>query len=332
MKRPLVVLFVAFVVLGSIPGTAVAATETGDVVVVQEGETVDSLTTAAGTVIVRGTVDGDLTAFAGNVRIEESGTVNGDATVMAGNVRITGTVGGDVTALAGNVRIEEAGTVNGSFQAAAGDVAINGTVEGDATVGAGQLSLGPTASIAGDLEYDAGSFDRAPGATVAGSVRQVESVDITGGPLAPSWVTSLYGFLTSLLLGAVLLLAFPVFSNRVADRLEADPLTSGGIGLAALILGPILIVLLAITIIGIPLAILGAVLFGLLLWIGTVYGVYGVSRWLLSFADVESKWVALLFGLLIVALISPVPLLGGIVQFLLLLLGLGALLLTLRHW
>lgn len=330
MRRPLVALFVLLVVLGAVPGTAAGATETGEVVIVREGETVNDLTAIAGTVIVQGTVNGDLTAIAGNVHI--AGTVNGDVEAMAGNVRITGSVVGGVTVFGGNVLVGESGTIGRTLDAAAGEVEINGTIQGDATIGAGRISLGPAALITGNLEYNAGSLERHPESRVTGSIERVESADVAGGPLAPNWATSLYGFLTTLLLGVILLLAFPRFSRRVATRVADDPLTSGGVGLVALIVGPILLVLLAITIIGIPLALLGAFLFALLVWIGNLYGIYSVGGWLLSFADVDNRWVALLFGLLLVALLSPIPLVGGIVQFLLLLLGLGALLLTLRNW
>jgi uncharacterized protein HemY len=65
--------------------------------------------------------------------------------------------------------------------------------------------------------------------------------------------------------------------------------------------------------------------YGLVLWLGYVYGSFAVGSWLLSLADAENRWLALFVGLLAVSLVGLIPILGGLVQFVVLLLGLGAL-------
>lgn len=327
MDKRFVLLFAALVVLATVPAPVAAdETRTGSSVVVEEGETIDDdLTAFAGTVIVRGTVNGDVTAFSGDIHVE--GQVNGDLTAFGGNVRITGTVSGDVDAAGGNVVVAEDARVGGQLEAAAGNVIIDGEVGEDARVGAGTITLGPSAVVGGDFVYD-GDLDRAESARIAGEVRQESSVGIDlgfTGPLVPNWVGWMYGFLVNLVLGAVALLVFPRFSAGIADRATANPLRSGGAGLLLFVGIPILLVLLFISLIGIPLGLLGILVYALLLWFGYVYGAFAVGTWALGVADAGGRWLALFVGLLIAGVVGFVPILGGIVQFLVLLLGLGAL-------
>jgi len=77
--------------------------------------------------------------------------------------------------------------------------------------------------------------------------------------------------------------------------------------------------------VGIPLGLVGILAYALLLWLGFVYGAYAVGTWLVGLADASGRWLALLVGLFVVSVVGLVPILGGLVQFVVLLLGLGAL-------
>lgn len=327
MNRRLAVALAVVVVLAAVPAPVAAdETRTGDTVVVEAGETLDDdLTAFAGTVVVRGTVNGDATAFAGNVFVE--GEVNGDLTAFGGNVRINGTVTGDVDSAGGNIVVAEGARVGGQLEGAAGNVLIEGEIGDDVRVGAGTITLGPSAVVGGDFVYD-GDLDRAEGARVAGEIRQESGVGIDlglTGPLVPNWVGWVYGFLANLVLGAVALLVFPRFSAGIADRATADPLRSGGVGLLLFVGIPALLAVLFVSLIGIPLGLLSMLAYGFLLWLGYVYGAFAVGTWVLGVADAGGRWLALVVGLLLAAIVGFVPILGGILQFLVLLLGLGAL-------
>jgi cytoskeletal protein CcmA (bactofilin family) len=323
-RRALAVALAAVVLLGAVPAVAVAETRSGGTVVVEEGETVDGdLTASGGTVVVRGTVNGNLQAFAGTVIVD--GTVTGDVQAFAGTVRIAGEVGGDVQASGGSVTLAEGATVDGSLQAGAGSVVVAGSVGGNAELGGDTVVLRSTADVAGNVRYD-GELTRESGAAVGGSVVEDPSVGGDGGGFeAAGWLFGVYGVLVNLALGAVLLLAFPGFSRGVAGRIADAPLRTGGVGLLALVGVPALLLGLLITVVGIPLALLGALGYAAALWVGYVYGAFAAGSWLLSVADVGGRWLALVVGVVAVALAGSVPLLGGLVEFAVLLLGLGAL-------
>ena len=317
----------ALLLLAAAPGVAAAESRAGGTVVVEEGETInEDLEAFGGDIVVRGTVNGDLSAVGGNVRIE--GEVTGDVNAFAGNVWIAGPVGGNVEAAAGNVYVQPDAEIAGDLEAAAGNVVVAGSVGGNAELAGGTVTLAETATIDGNVEYAVGEDGQFTnrGATVGGTITRVEDVEAgpLEGPQAPGWVFGIYGFLVNLLLGAILLLLLPGFSAAVADRIATDPLRTAGIGLLTLVAVPILLVLLVITIVGIPLALVGALLFGLLVWVALVYGRFAVGVWLLSLVDAENRWLSLVVGLLVLGLASRIPWVGGLIDFVVLLLGLGA--------
>jgi cytoskeletal protein CcmA (bactofilin family) len=327
-RRRIAVVVLVVVLLGTVPAGVAAQSEStvGGTVVVGEGETIDELEAVAGTVVVEGTVTGDVSAAAGDVRIVNGGEVGGDLEAAAGSVTIDGTVDGDVNAGAGSVEVGEDATVGGEFTAGAGNVVIDGTLEGDAAIGAETITLGEEAEIAGDLRYSGdlqGNTD-----AVAGSITEDSSLGVDIGPtLQPfaSWLVSLYTLALNLLLGAALLALFPRFSDGIADRVATDPVRTGLVGLGVLVGIPLLLAAAAITIIGIPFTIVGGFAFALVIWIGIVYGRFAVAAWLLSYADVENRWLALVVGLVGGAILAQIPFLGGLLNFIMLLLGLGAL-------
>jgi hypothetical protein len=124
---------------------------------------------------------------------------------------------------------------------------------------------------------------------------------------------------------------FPGFSRRVADTAVEGPARAGAVGLLLVVGIPVLLVLTALTIIGIPLTVLGAMLFGILAWVGTVYGRIAVGTWLTAYTAVESRWIALLVGFVVVGVAVRIPFVGWIPEFFVGLLGLGALALALTE-
>lgn len=337
--RRLVAFLLAAAVILSL-GTGVVAAQSyqgaAGTIVVGPDETYDSIEGVAGTIIVRGTVTGDIAGAAGTVHVTEGGQVGGDIAAAAGAVRVDGTVDGAVSVAGGTVEIGETAQIGGDLDVGASYVAIHGTVDGTVRAGAEEFVLGPTASVGGDVRYDAATFTRDPEAAVGGSVIRDESIGDSAGPdfaafTPPSWAGVVYGLLANFLLGALLLAVFPSFSARVADRIADSPATAGGVGLLTLIAVPIVLVVLLLTIVGIPLSLVGAAAFGVTVWTATVYGQFAIGAWALSLADRPNRWLALTVGLVGFAILGAIPVVGWVFELLALLLGLGALALTLRE-
>ena len=331
----LAVLVTVALLVGSTGVAAAQAARTGGTIVVEQGETVGDLQATGGSVVIRGTVEGDVEALAGSVVVEEGGRVTGRVQAAAGSVSILGTVDGDVEASAGSVTVGTDGAVGGDLQVAAGSLLIAGTVDGTVEAAVERLHLASTASVGGDVKHsEETEVVREDGASVGGQVTAVEDLSIDAGPddfgvpdLGPAnLVFGIYGVLVTLLLGAVLLLAFPGFSDGVVAEVRDRPLRAGGIGFAGLLGIPLALVALLITIVGIPLSLLGFMAFGVLVFASAALAEYAVGTWALSAAGVDNRWAGLVVGVVGVALLSRIPFVGWLVNLVVFLLGFGAVL------
>lgn len=216
--------------------------------------------------------DGDIVAR-GSITVE--GTLNGDAVALDGAISIPGQVNGDVAALAGFVNI--AGAVTGDVASMGGAVSVEGRVHGDVASMGGDVALGPKAEVNGSVALLGGRLKKADGAKLNGSVTQLDlgmgkdllklatrvSRKATGSAedraeLKKDWSRAKAAAGIAFLLGCGLLVALAgAFAPRqvetVAAAVEADFWQSAGIGLLLLIAtGPALL-MVAVSVIGIPL-------------------------------------------------------------------------------
>ncbi len=313
-------------------GMAAAGTTDGSsaAIVVDVNETIDSIDGYAGAIVVRGTVTGNVSGAAGSIHVMEEGSVGGSIDAAAGTVRIDGTVDGSVQVAAGTVEVTETARIDGSLKAGGAYVSVDGSVNGDTVLSADTLDVGPNAVIGGDIRYRAASFDLADTASVGGDVTRDEDlegdleVDL-GTPSLPAWIGGSYSLITSFLFGVVLLAVFPRFSEGLNDRLQDAPLRLAGVGALALIGVPVASLILMVTIIGLPMGLIVLVGFIVALWAGMVYVQYALGDWLLEQFDHDSRFLALVVGLLVVTALGRVPVVADIVQLTVILLGLGAL-------
>ena len=232
---------------------------------------------------------------------------------------------GDRIRFGGSITVAEDEVVDGNVVALGGAAEVNGQVLGDVVAFGGGVVLGPKADVSGDVVSFGGDFQRAPGSRVGGEVR-------FGGFDAENWWSRIWErmgprwpFVAPLalvaqvariavlcLLAALILLVGRGYVERIGDRAATEPLKAGAVGLLAQILFlPLLIVtivLLVVTIIGIPLlvlvpfAILGLVLVAL---VGFTSVAHEVGRLLTRSASGSTgPYMTTVIG--IVALLAPV--------------------------
>lgn len=331
MRRSLALaLVVVFVLsLSVLPAAVAADTRVGGTVVVSEDETVGDVSATGGTVIVEGTVDGDLRAYGGTVVIAEGADVTGIVRVYGGDVRIDGAVGENALVYGGSVTLGESGTVDRSFGAVGGDVRIDGTVGGDVTAVAGSVTLGSTATVEGNL-FHAGAFTD-EGGVVDGVTQEASDLGLAP-PIGPfAFLAGALLFVSNLLLGALLLWFGPRFADAAVETVVTEPLRTAGAGIVGVLAVAVGVVVLAVTILGIPLA-LALLAAGLVLaWIASVYGRYVVGAWLLSFTDVDNRYLALVIGVFGVGLVGLLPYVGPLVRAVVFLFGAGVVALGVRN-
>ncbi len=347
---PLLILPLLLLPLGlAAQGTA---TPSGDVVhdnLLRFGDMVTVAGTVEGdaiiggtTVTVNGTVEGDLLGFATTLIV--NGTVNGNVRVAAQTLQINGAVGRNITAAGSTVLFGDHATVGGTVALLATDATLNGTIGGNASVYASRIVLAGTLHRSADLRVDSnGVVERLSGAplTIEGDLtyRAPAVADLGSGavlgtvrytPVAPPSTSHAFRtaletlrvlrFVGTLLLGLVLLWLFP----RLYPALNASLKGTGVRGILTgfgLVLGtPIVATVLAVTLIGIPLAVLLVTVYGSVLTlaklpVGSLLGaaVFERFRWkrnpamelVVGFAILE-----LALSVLLRALGQAVPILG----------------------
>lgn len=315
---------------------------------------------AGGKVLVEGAINGSLLVAAGEIEI--SGTVSENVRVVGGQVMISGEIGRSLTVGAGNVEITDSAKIGRTLVAGAGNVELSGPVEGDMKIGAsnlvisskvqgnidtgvGTLKLEPGAEINGDFTYwsdTEAEIDKE--ATVTGMVvknqppTQFSKPDFkeAGEALRKvgrtiSAVTKVIGFLSSLLIGLLLIRFFPKCMEKKTKIITNNIGKTLGVGFAALVLTPIVFILLLFTAIGIPLAFF--ILFAYLAFLYTSKIIIAFWLGLQTFEKIgqESKnWQALILGLLIYSFITMIPRIGGLASFASLVIGLGAIILGIK--
>lgn len=339
--RIAVLTLVALLCVSTIGGVATAQEQqkTGSIVTIGPDEVHNGdLEATGGDVNIEGTVDGDLTVTGGSVTV--SGDVSGDLTVTAGSAIISGNIDGNLLVVGGDVHIQDQATIGGTTEVTGGTITVDGTLGGDTQLDGESVTIGPTATIDGDLIHSADSVDISDDAEITGELIEQDDLDATMLPdvslpdipeIAVTPLVGAYIFLANLLLGAVLLVAAPRFSDHVSEQGVDRPIMSGGVGIATLIGMPILLGVLFISIIGIPLAFLVSYSFIFVIWVGLVYGAFVIGTWGLSLFDINHQWGALALGLTIISLLYALPY-GGVLLVAIALFGLGAFVRALYDW
>lgn len=258
------------------------------------------------------TLDEDLYVFGGNIDIQPGAKVSGDIWLTGGNLTIDGDVGGDVHATGGSIR------------------------------------LGPTAVVDGNVEVTGASIDRDPAATVGGEIKRNASgpMELTPGNWSLPWMATMANnifsdvfsvFLWSFMLAALAVVVVIFWPKQVAltgTTAIQQPVVAGGLGFLTLIAAVIILTLLAITIIGLLISVPGFLVLGVAAAFGWIALGFEVGQRLMK--AFKTEWalpVSAGLGTLLLTLIMSgasvmIPCIGGIIPFLIGMMGLGAVLIT----
>lgn len=303
---------------------------------------------ASGIVIVDGAVQQDLFAAGGNITI--SGTIGDDVRMAGGSIVVSGTVRGDLFVAGGEVHITSNGSVEGDLVSAGGSVIINGLVKGNVRVSGGEVvlnnqidgnvraasgdvTLGSSAFIRGDFDYysrnEATIMD---GARVGGTTLFHKSGIQRGSGKILAGLLGFWFFLKFLMMIVISVLAVYVFrrlTSKVLDRAIAAPGRDFLTGFILLFLVPITAILLCITLVGIPVAILGVLMYVVYLLLTgfltpVIIGSY-INKLITKRPALEMNWKTIVYGILATFILGIIPFVGGLIWFIIYLIVFGAL-------
>ena len=202
--------------------------------------------------------------------------------------------------------LEEGSLVVGDVVIVGGDVEIYGEVDGNVIAIGGQAYLGEDCVVNADLVTIGGAVQREEGALVRGAItaempegfelnnfnpealnanRDWRSILWNGFKPVGDMIMNVMQALAMAALAAVLALFLLKPMERVSQAVVLQPLPAGGLGILTVIVLPALLVVLAITIILIPLSLIGFLVLGagFRLWVDCP----GVGSWQAHGEDVQ---------------------------------------------
>lgn len=296
----------------------------------------------AGSANVRAGVGGDLRAAGGSVTIEEP--VAGDIVAFGYAVNDSGRAGGSVFVVAANTTLTGGAlgpvSIYGNNISLAGDFANNVRV-----VATGRLSLAASTTIRGKLSYEAPEEAVIPAsATIDGGIEYTNASYLPDAGTSRTLAFVSVGFflfvriLGALILAGLLAGLFPRLAEILVERAYSGRprsiLLTMLLGFGIFIATPVLILLLALTFVGIGLALLLGILYALLallalLYAGILLGGVLARRYV---RRENVLWHDGVLGQLAFSLISLVPFIGLFVVLILAIFTAGALLLIFFHF
>lgn len=286
----------------------------------------------------------DLLLRVGNLDIPSGTVLHGDAIAVGGTLTVEGTVDGDAVALGGTVDVS--GRVNGSVRASGGNVIVRSTaiIGGTASALGGRVRIDPGASVGGIHPAPQPSTPfpgPAPGPPSPSPFPGPQPTPGTPpywwwGPAIVGTLMALHALYWLIVLGALVVFVvsawltavlFPGATQELATVLERAPGPALGVGLLGWVLLWPLVVLLALTIVGIvvlvfiPLAVL------VMLQLGMTACALVVGRRIRP--AVGGMGLEVLVGAIVLSILFAIPHLGGLFTAVVATWGWGAVLLAL---
>ena len=316
------------------------------------GQAKKDVIVTGGTINITGPVQGDVIVAGGTVKVK--GEVSGNVRVAGGTIEIDSKIGKNLNAFGGIIIVSQEAEIGWDILTAGGNIEIRGKVNGDVTglgesiilaseVGGdvdfsiesekeGQLILYPQTKIKGDLIYSA------PQKAEIKEGTEIEGETVYKG-FVPSSLTlksslgisyflrKIISLLGLLLIGLLIVVLTKKQSKAIAKRMIDRSWNSLGWGLIYLIITPIILILVLITVIGIPLALITFVFYLIVLYIAEIFiGIVlgqKLLQWWTKKSEVSLIW-AMVLGVILFSIITDLPFVGWIISLLGICWALGA--------
>jgi cytoskeletal protein CcmA (bactofilin family) len=280
---------------------------------------------AGGQVIINGTVNGDVLAAGGSVTVD--GTVNGNVRTAGGTVLIDGHVTKNISVAGGNVELAHHAAIDGGVAAASGSLQDSSSVTGNVNAAVGQLTVGSDAHVGGTVTYWSNQVATIAGGTVAGVV--THRIPPARHHAESNWFAgavfmAFYWLVVSYILALLLTWWLPRHRQAVTSTIRQRPWQSLGWGILGVIVTPVAGIVLAITVIGIPLALSLWALYAVAILLAPVWAIMALQELLSAQIANVNSFLMLLLAAVVYMLITLIPVLGVLFIIITGLVGLGA--------
>lgn len=230
-----------------------------------------------------------------------------------------------------DVEIAEDKEISGNVVAVMGDVKVDGKVMGDVVAIMGDLEINNY--VGGEVVSIMGSLIQGTNADIKGNITEVSVANLSninlGFPFALSgffgWYFKIIKLIVSFGLVVLVFSFMPNHQKNMANAVKKEPWRKLFIGIIASLLIPVVILLTALTIIGIPLIPVVIFLIAAAKFIGYVAIVYIVGERIAGIGKADmSIYLQLLLGVAALWILNIIPIFGIIAYLVVTFIALGA--------
>lgn len=371
MIKKLLFLAVTFILLVPLSAQAGLNLYSRPAIIVEEHEVIDgNMYFASENLVINGRIKGDLIGLSSN--IEVNGQIDGDIIALSQNANINGSVLGSVRllsnilninssiernlqAIASNIYIHPDNKIAWDALMLAPIMDINGLIEGNLHVWSPQVNLEALVNkdfYLGKLSNEKYILNIHEGTKIDNNVYYHSLVEanidenvIIGGNVEikeiegsranfGAWLfKTLRNMLAAILLGLLLMHFWKKPIKLINQIITKKPLSSLAWGALLVIVGPLILFVLALTVIALPIAVIGASFWLILLIVSKTIVAIALGRYIFNQKLKKSKIKSvykLSLGVVIAWLIFAVPVIGPFVAFFACLLGVGSVVLYLK--
>lgn len=283
------------------------------------------------TVTVKGEILGDIFILAKSAIIDETATVHGNIFGFANDMTLKGKVNYDVYFLGQDFELSNTGYANRDVRILAANAKLYGAIKKDAFLFVDSILMSDNAEnvIGGNLHYTSDKEFTFPKKAIMGSVKYTpyQEPTITTGEIITKYIKKFISDI-SLVIVVILLSVFlaPKWIDKLNYALMKRPFVSAGIGILAVVFVPVLALFLLFTGYLTALALVIAVVYGLILALSLALFSLAIAKSLATKWNITSKGKFILIAFLcsvVLWIAKLIPVLGTYVSLFITVVGLG---------
>ncbi len=277
-------------------------------------------------------VDDDIFAAGGSIDINAPVA---SAVIAGGNININAPVDGDVFVAGGQISINS--DVKGKIVAAGGNIDVKGSAK-NIVISGGNINIHSSAVISRDAVITGGSVNNAGRIngnltvrsenfqnTGSAGVVDFKKSEVSKSIQAAIGVFRILFTVGFLILGIVLIKLFPAQFFKVEEEMMKSTIVKTVAGFVFIFVAAVLIILIAVTVIGLPIAAISGMLFIIALMLSTSFVSFAVGRKVVDLLKFKTSDILIfIIGFIILNIIFLIPFIGGLILIIAVSLGFGA--------
>lgn len=281
------------------------------------------------TVNVTGEIYGDLFVAGNTINIGEDAIIHGNIFVFANTVEFSG-ICSDVYSYGSNFTLSSSGMIARNLNLAANEVKLNGQISRDANIYCVSISFGNDNEeiISGNLNYSSENEQSIPDGVVGGETKYTAIETNTENIILSIIKSILSSLIFSFIIIMLLLWIAPKFKDKASEIVKNNSFKAFGIGLLVLfgIIIAAFMLLLFTYGLAASIAVVGIVLLALAYVVSNTIFSMSIGKLIANKLNLSKNVAFVLFSLLIVlilGLIKYIPYVGGPINFITSIIGLG---------